>query len=205
VLADDFGVTRRTIERDLESLRSAGLPIYAIAGRSGGVGTIARGGTTMVTLTDAELMALVVAAHLADGAPFASAARSAIAKLSSASDGAQRLAIGELRQRFRLAVPIDRTVRPRVRSVIEDGVQRQLVVRIRYVDADGVATTRRVEPVGFYLADRAWALVAWCQLRDAGRMFLLNRIASATLTAEPATQRDLDDTLGWVPVVGSAP
>jgi predicted DNA-binding transcriptional regulator YafY len=204
-LADDLGVTRRTIERDLASLRAAGLPIYGVAGRLGGTGTIARGGTTMITLTDAELMALVVAAHLARDAPYATAARSAVAKLSNAGDAAQRVALSELRQRFRLATPPDGRIRPRVRSVIEDAVQRQLVVRIRYVDANGTATVRRVEPVGFYLADRTWSLVAWCQLRDAGRMFHLSRITSATLTAETAPRRDVDDTLGWVPVFGNAP
>ena len=36
MLADEFGVTTRTIERDLGALRSAGVPLYAEAGCNGG-------------------------------------------------------------------------------------------------------------------------------------------------------------------------
>ena len=36
VLADRFGVSQRTIERDLRSLNDAGVPIYGIEGRIAG-------------------------------------------------------------------------------------------------------------------------------------------------------------------------
>ncbi|MEM9656617.1 MAG: HTH domain-containing protein, partial [Actinomycetota bacterium] len=35
-LAEEFDVSRRTIERDLASLRAAGVPLYAERGRTGG-------------------------------------------------------------------------------------------------------------------------------------------------------------------------
>jgi predicted DNA-binding transcriptional regulator YafY len=73
------------------------------------------------------------------------------------------------------------------------------VVRIHYVDAGGVATTRAVEAHGFTGATDGWYLIGWCRLRDGGRMFRLDRIRRATVTRERAARRDVDEVLGWVP------
>jgi predicted DNA-binding transcriptional regulator YafY len=50
-----------------------------------------------------------------------------------------------------------------------------------------------------------WYLVGWCHLRQAGRIFRLDRITSARLTRRPVAERDLDETLGWVPYETARP
>ncbi len=204
-LATELGVTRRTIERDLAALRSAGLPIYGVPGRGGGTGSAARRGSAVVTLTEPELVALVVAAHLAGDAPFATSASTAIVKLLDSLDAPERVTVDELRGRFRLAVPAGGAGSPRVRSVLEDAVRAHTVVRLTYVDRNEVRTVRRVEPTGFYLANGAWALIAWCQLRGAGRLFMLDRIRAAHPTRTTFSVREPDVVLGWVPTPGVAP
>lgn len=204
-LAAELGVTRRTIERDLAALRGAGVPIYGLPGRNGGTGSIARRGSAVVTLTDPEVVALVVAAHLAGDAPFATSASTALAKLLDALDEPERVAVDELRSRFRLARTPGLVGTPRVRSVLEDAVRDRTVVRLTFVDRNGVRTVRHVEPTGFYLDGDAWSLIAWCRLRDAGRVFLLDRIRSAHPTRQTFEPRDPDAVLGWVPRPGVAP
>ncbi len=200
-LADRFGVSRRTIERDLDTLRLAGVPLYGDRGRRGGTGLIAAGPTRPISLTPAEATALVVAAHLSPDAPFASAGRSAIEKILGALDEGGRVATETLRGRFRLAAPPARA-RPRVRSTIEDAVRQQRVVRIGYTDRNGVSTRRDVDPVGLYLDVDHWALIGWCHLRADARMFLLDRIGEARLTRRAAEPHDLDEMIGWVPRPG---
>lgn len=39
-LADRYGVTVRTIQRDMETIQAAGIPIYAIQGPHGGYGVV---------------------------------------------------------------------------------------------------------------------------------------------------------------------
>ena len=78
-------------------------------------------------------------------------------------------------------------------------MRRGLVVNLTYRDRNGQVTRRAVEAVGFYGGADGWYLVGWCRLRDAGRIFRLDRITAAHLTRERAATRDLDDTLGWVP------
>lgn len=200
-LAERFGVTRRTIERDLETLRLAGVPLYGHRGRSGGAGLVGPGPTRPVSLTAAEATALVVAAHLAPDAPFAAAGRSAVDKVLGSLDEGTRVATETLRDRFRVATP-PAPGRAVVRSTIEDAVRAQRVVRIRYVDRHGARTRRDVDPVGLYLDVDHWALIAWCHLRDDARMFLLDRIERADLTTRAASAHDLDALVGWVPRPG---
>jgi len=204
-LAEELGVTRRTIERDLAALRLAGLPLYGTPGRRGGTGTVGRRSTAVVAMTEQEVVALIVAAHLAGDAPFATSAATAIGKLLDALDAPERVQADELRGRFRLAARPGSSGSARVRSVLEDALRTRTVVRLTYVDRNGVRTVRGVEPTGFYLDGEAWALIAWCRLRHAGRLFFLDRIAAAHPTRQPFEPRDPDAVLGWVPAPGVAP
>lgn len=203
LLAEEFGVARRTIERDLDSLRLAGAPVFGQPGRRGGTGSLAQP-RRIVALDHTEIVSLIVAAGLGTTAPYATAASMAIGKLLDALDGPQRAAVEELRGRFRVAAP-DSAATPRVRSVVEDAVGAQTVVRLAYTDRNGQRTVRRVEPVGFYTAEGIWSLVAWCRLREGGRLFQLDRITRAHPTSERFAPRDLDEVLGWVPQPGRRP
>ena len=78
-------------------------------------------------------------------------------------------------------------------------VHEQRVINLAYVDAHGNHTERAVEPVGFLGGETGWALIGWCQLRDAGRLFLLDRIQSANLTTTPSPPRNVDEVLGHIP------
>lgn len=200
-LAERFGVTRRTIERDLETLRLAGVPLYGDRGRHGGSGLIAPGPSRPISLTPAEATALVVAAHLSPDAPFASAGRSAVEKVLAALDEGSRVATETLRDRFRLAAP-PAAAGARIRSTVEDAVRQQRVVRLGYTDRHGNATRRDVDPVGLYLDVDHWALIGWCHLRSDARMFLLDRVTDARLTRRSAEHHDLDEMIGWVPRPG---
>ncbi len=159
----------------------------------------------MAVFDDAEIVALVIGAHLATDAPFATAGQSAIGKLLELLDDPRRIAVESLRGRFRVAAPEGTGVQPRVRSVLEDSVRSQRVVHLAYVDRHGERTGRPVEPVGFYSDGGVWSLVAWCQLRDAGRLFQLNRVEHAAMTRRHFDPRNVDDVLGWVPRPGARP
>lgn len=199
-LANEFGVTRRTIERDLASLRSAGVPLYAERGRNGGQVSLDRMGNTVVSLTPGEVTALLVAVTAAGSdMPFADAADTAVARLLDGLPSSTRVAVEQLRGRIRSAVSAAEPADRRVRQTVETAVQRGLVVNIDYVDGEGAITARAVEAVGLYRGERYWHLIGWCRLRQGGRIFRIDRIRSARLTRQQAPARDVEETLGWVP------
>ena len=61
-----------------------------------------------------------------------------------------------------------------------------------YEDRHGRATRRTVEPIALVGSGEAWYLVAHCRLRDAARVFRLDRIAAAEVTTERAPERDYE-------------
>lgn len=205
-LAEEFEVSRRTIERDLDALRRAGVPLYAERGRRGGHHTLDRTGNVVLTLTTPEVVALLVAlASSSPDMPFADAGATAAQRLLDGLGATTRLEVDQLRRRIR-TTDADRAPAPaRVRRTVEEAVRRSVVVNIDYVDQHGTRTTRAVDAVGLYAGGDGWYLIGWCRLRDDGRIFRLDRIRSARLTRLPAPDHDVDATLGWVPHHVSAP
>lgn len=199
-LAVEFGVTSRTIERDLASLKSAGVPLYSESGRHGGAVSLDAVGNVVVALKPSEVMALLTAIQAADRSmPFADSGTTAVNRILDALPPETRLMTEQLRDRTRTLDDTDGPVSPRVRRSIEEAVRRQVVVNIEYRDREGAETRRAVDPVGFLRHTDGWFLIAWCHLRQAGRLFRLDRIVRANLTRRACDAHDVDGTLGWVP------
>ena len=199
-LSEEFEVSRRTIERDLDALRQAGVPLWAERGRTGGHQTLERTGSVVLTLSTPEVTALLVAlASAGRDMPFADAGATAAERLLDGLAGSTRVEVDELRGRVRTAVGERPPASARVRRTVEEAVRRSRVLNLVYTDQHGVRTTRAVEAVGLYDGGDGWYLVGWCRLREAGRIFRFDRIRSARLTAEVVPRRDVDETLGWVP------
>lgn len=203
-LAQQFEVTRRTMERDLAALRDAGVPLYAQTGRGGGHGMVGDG-RAVFALSAQEVSALLIAVAFADNAPYSDAAQAASRRLQDALPDATRVSVDQLVARIRAAEGVRPTGPKRVVRTVEEAVRQQRVVNIDYTDGDGSATSRAVEAVGFYTGGDGWYLIGWCRLRNDRRLFRLDRIVSARLTRETFAERDVDDTLGWVPHDVSTP
>jgi predicted DNA-binding transcriptional regulator YafY len=205
-LAEELGVTRRTIERDLATLRAAGLPLLAEPGRRGGQRLHPSAVLPPLNLTDRETTALLVALTIVDGMPYTRAARSAVAKLRRGLPDATAMATSDLCNRIRIQQPLPSHVDRHILGVLEDAVASSTVVRLEYRDRNGEATRREVEGAGFLGAsDGWWYLGAWCRLRQDRRLFRLDRIDRAILTNERAPVRDLDEVLGWLPTATTPP
>jgi len=199
-LADEFGVARRTIERDLAALRLAGVPLYAKRGRAGGHVSLDQMGNAVVALSPAEVTALLIAVAAAGpDMPFADAANSAVKRLLDALPSSTRVAVEELRGKVRADFEGGRRSKQRMRRTVETAVLRGLVVNIRYRDAADVVSSRAVDAVGLYRGSDGWYLIGWCHLREAGRIFRIDRIVAANLTRRHIDSHDVDETLGWVP------
>ena len=82
-LADRLGVSTRTVERDVDRLRDAGVPFTTRAGRAGGI-SLAPARRTAVVELDAAEIAAIVAAMAVVGTTSSPSAGSATAKLVAA-------------------------------------------------------------------------------------------------------------------------
>lgn len=183
-LADRFGVTVRTMYRDLATLRAASLPIGADRGRGGGY-ALDRGYTVpAVNFTAREAAVLVSAATWLEQMrviPFATTLRSATEKVRAAlGASAQRALLTHLEELDYVGVPA-RAAAPEVRAAVEEAWFEQRPLRFTYRDADGVATTRRAR-VRKVVMDRSETRLICDDLdKKSERVFLLHRIEKASV------------------------
>lgn len=179
-LAREFGVSVRTVKRDLAALENSGAPVWARPGPGGGYGLAAGASLPPVSLSSAQAVALMAAVSAAPDAPYADLAAAGIQKILDVLDPRTRARAEELAGRVWVnATPsISRTVR----SALEEAMAEQRVVRIRYTSGAGGTTTRDVEPVLFASRNGRWYLIGWCQLRDAMRWFTVSGIERASVT-----------------------
>ncbi|MEU9161852.1 WYL domain-containing protein [Streptomyces sp. NPDC048424] len=188
-LAERFGVSTRTIERDLSALQQSGVPVYAEPGRSGGYVVDKDHTLPPLTITPAEAAALAVALHGLSGTPFAADAHSALYKVFAVMPQRERQAARELAARVRLAVHSARpTALP---HTLREALSTHRLLHLRYADPQGEVTDRTVEPLGFLGGD-PWYLVGWCRLDSAVRGFRLDRIREARALEETVEPRPVD-------------
>lgn len=189
-LAERHEVSVRTIERDIDALQQAGVPIYADVGRRGGYAIDRSMTLPPLNFTPAEAVAIAVALSGAGGSPLDRAARSALRKIVSAMPARDSSAARELAERVRFLVPPDRAApAPPVPTIIEECLVTRRVLRLVYEDKNGGLTRRDVEPVMFLCGSRGWYLLGWCRLREDLRAFRLDRVVAVDGTGELAPHR----------------
>ncbi|MFI0967722.1 helix-turn-helix transcriptional regulator [Streptomyces sp. NPDC021080] len=193
VLAARFEVNTRTVQRDLQALLEAGVPVRTTVGRGGGWSIDPEMTLPPIRFTADEASALVVALAAAGASvPYAGAARTAAQKIAASITGSAAVAAQELAARIvTLPSPSDSTVR----AAVEQALTTNMVLRLSYIDATGRESDRVVEPAGLLTADGRWYLIAWCHTRQAGRGFRLDRITAAAPTDAQAQPHDLTELL----------
>jgi predicted DNA-binding transcriptional regulator YafY len=143
-----------------------------------------------LNLSAAEVTAIATALAVDSSTPFTQAGRSALQKILAVlrevdADGARELA-----GRVRLFGTDSGRARPP--AVVEHAIVQRRVLELDYVDRNGDATARPVEPVAVLGIHPNWYLWAWCRLREAPRAFRLDRIRGAVMLDEIAPERGLD-------------
>lgn len=188
-LSEEFEVSKRTIERDIQSLQLAGVPIYADHGVSGGYSILREHSLPPLNLTVPESLAVLAGLGLLENSPYGSAARRARAKVLAISREDQLAPVDEaLAAMFVIDAkpPSDAAI-----ALIPEAIAARRVIRLDYLSEGGEShTTRDVEAMGLLRGGDSWMFVGWCRLRQGIRGFHLDRIRHLEITAEVFLERD---------------
>jgi len=188
-LAEQLGVSDRTIYRDVQDLICAGVPIEGEAGVGYRLGKDFELPPLMFTVD--EIQALVLGARMVESwgdELLQRAAQSALEKVHAALPEAERGRVHNTAL-FSLAFRVPPEVRPRL-GQLRRAIDEHRRVAMRYEDRGGQATERTVRPLGLYFWGSTWTLGAWCELRQDFRNFRLDRmeeveVLDATFVPEP--------------------
>lgn len=173
-LAKRFGVSERTIFRDLSLLDAAGLPVVSSPGRGGGIG-LAKGFRLEKQLFSEQALAVWSDSLRALSELAGDDALSAAADLADGLLPDAPAVPGAIEVRW--DTPSTEHVKPILRSAAR-AIGGSQVLEIEYRDRDDVSSHRTIEPLRLVHFGASWYLQAWCRTREAYRLFRLQRIHS---------------------------
>ncbi len=187
-LADELGVSLRTIYRDVQTLAGQGAPIDGEAG----LGFVLKPGFVLPPLmfSDEELEALVLGlrwvAQRTD-ASFEHAAMNALAKIAAVlpddlRNNVEGIGLVPFPSRDTDQQPVDLTP-------IRGAIRSEQMVILDYADVMGQHTRRTVWPIALAFFERSRVLAAWCELRGDFRHFRIDRIIALHETGKRYPQR----------------
>jgi predicted DNA-binding transcriptional regulator YafY len=218
-LARELGVSRRTLLRDLASLRDRGMPINGEAGPGGGVRLDGDRASAAVHLSVAELVALWLGARLSRSAsdlPWGEAADSGMAKLLGSLPTPKARALRALCRRVIVGLPASAHIRagaagaPReLLRLFEEAFSNGVGLGFLYSDREGRQSQRRVEPHGLLVESPVWYVLARDVDKGEPRTFRMDRIARPRILADvlfrpdiTVIQAQLPDRDRWRPLIG---
>ncbi len=174
-LARALAVSQRTIYRDMETLQTSGIPVEG----ERGVGYMMTAPITLppLNLTLNELEAL----HLG------------MAVVSEAADEELQSAAKSLASKIDAVLPEDRAAPPngwgfavypfadaaqgfRHMPPLRAAIRARQKLHLSYTALDGAGSTRTIWPLQLEYWGRIWTLTAWCEMRNAFRVFRVDRI-----------------------------
>ena len=182
-LAERLGVSLRTLYRDMDTLVASGIPVEG----ERGLGYMMTAPITLppLNLTLAELEALHLGLSVVERAADDEMRRAALS-LSSKIDAVLPEDRAAPANGWGFAVyPFAEAARGFVHMApIRAAIRSRRKIDLGYLSLDGTATERTVRPLQMEYWGRVWTLTAWCELRDAFRVFRVDRIQTLDIRPE---------------------
>jgi predicted DNA-binding transcriptional regulator YafY len=178
-LSGKFGVSVRTIYRDIRTLEQAGVPIVTEDGK--GYSLMEGYKIPPVMFTENEAGALITAEQLVRKNQDSSLTREyteAISKIKSVLQYATKQKVELLSNRIAVSPSIPHNSTSNSLTTIQNALTAFKVLRIVYQsEYKSEKTERDIEPFAFYYSlQESWTLIAYCRLRKDYRMFRLDRV-----------------------------
>lgn len=199
-LANELGVSQRTISRDLIELGELGIPIYSIQGRGGGFKLLKERLLPSIAFTESEATALFFACQSLQyfgSVPFGEGAASALDKFYHYLPPDVKEQINRLTHKIAIWTP-HRIMSAEFLEVLLQAIMVRSAVTIIY-DSGQEETQRDIQPVGLYSDQGYWYCPAYCFARKAYRLFRADRIRSAVLNESVLCLDEVDQksVLHW--------
>ena len=187
-LAEELGVSKRTVRRDIATLRMRGMDIEGERGRGGGVRFSRIAPLPAVQLDEREAISIWLSIQITyrtGGLPYSRSSKTGLNKLISVLPTSRRTQLRRISERIVVGPPASSAraaslgkTSGSLLEMFERCFNDGLCLGFRYRDAKGNTTQRRVEPHGLYVSSPVWYVIAIDIDKDAHRMFRMDRISN---------------------------
>lgn len=170
-LAKKFEVSRRTINRDIENLCKAGIPIVTKQGQNGGISIIDGYKIDKTLLTSSDMQAILSGLGSLDSVSGTNQVSILMEKL-----GASNFISGNPNILIDLSSWYKDSLSPKIEH-IKKAIEQNRLISFMYYSPKG-ESSRIIEP--YYLVFRwsSWYVWGYCRKRDDYRLFKLNRMTN---------------------------
>jgi predicted DNA-binding transcriptional regulator YafY len=185
-LCEKFGISVRTVYRDIRALDEIGIPVSFENGK----GYFVTEGYFLppVSFTPEEANALVLLSSLADRFGDISVAKHAtvaLDKIRTVLRSSEKERTSLLGDKIRVLDP-DPSPKPFDHlAEIQKAIASSTILQMEYTDAKRQKTRREVEPIGMIYYTEQWHLIAWCWMRNDYRDFIVKQIDGLRSTSKP--------------------
>ena len=177
-LADKFEVSVRTIYRDIDSISCAGIPIYALQGKGGGIEIAEDFILSKSLLSEHEKQQIISALQGLDNTT-KQHENELLTKLS---------ALFKMKNTSWIEVDFNNWQNNKLYEKTFNGIKSAIlsknIVSFTYFSSNEKETSRRVKPVRLLFKSQDWYLYAFCLLRNDFRYFKLSRINNLEIHTE---------------------
>ena len=185
-LAEKFEVSRRTINRDIEDLCKAGIPIRTAQGTGGGI-SIMDGYCIDRTILTSKDMQMILAGLR--GLDSVSGKRYYGQLMEKIQTGSSEFISGRDSMLIDLSSWYKGSLAPKI-EVIQNAIENRHIIQFMYYAPSG-ESNRRVEPYYLVFQWSSWYVWGWCLERKDYRLFKLNRMDCVVETDRGFLRRDV--------------
>ena len=185
-LAERFEVSRRTINRDIENLCKAGIPIRTAQGTGGGISIMDGYRMDRTILTSKDLQMILAGLRSLDSVSGSSYYGQLMEKIQA---GSSEFITGRDSILIDLSSWYRESLAPKIET-IQDAIGLKKTIRFQYYSPGG-DTEREIEPYYLIFKWTSWYVYGYCLLRKDFRLFKLNRMDSIVHTASYKGDREV--------------
>lgn len=178
-LAEKFEVSRRTINRDIEALCKAGIPVVTVRGQNGGISIMEGYRMDRTLLTSADMQAILAGLRSLDS----------VSKTNRYQQLMEKLAIGNsdvLASNNHILIDLSSWYKtllaPKI-ELIQAAIERRERIAFSYFAPRG-ESRRVMEPYYLVFHWASWYVWGFCLARQDFRLFKLNRMTELEDTGE---------------------
>ena len=183
-LSEHFNVSIRTIYRDIEALSFAGIPIYSLRGKNGGIKLLENYVLDKSLLSSKEQHEILYALESLKASNYPDVDE-VLKKLNLIFNKSSDYWIEVDFSRYGSN---DNTLFNNIKKAILNSQ----AVKFTYFNTNGETSQRTVNPLKIWFKEKAWYLFAYCQKKNEIRQFKINRIKNLTLTNEYFERRSIN-------------
>ncbi len=172
-LAERFEVSRRTINRDIEDLCKAGIPIQTAQGTGGGISIMDGYRMDRTILTSKDMQMILAGLRSLDSVSGNNYYGQLMEKIRA---GSSEFITGRDSILIDLSSWHRESLAPKIET-IQDAIGLKKTIRFQYYSPGG-DTEREIEPYYLIFKWTSWYVYGYCLLRNDFRLFKLNRMDS---------------------------